>query len=294
MSLLGNFFGGGGSNQSSQSTSSQESTQASVSGSQSVGMSQQASNQSIAFQDLFASLFGKASGATDIAAQQVPGLQDAASQLFSGGINFLGQLGGNAGTDYLNNRVTGPDQAAQAQIGALGQSLGDFFNEKLLPGITGSSVATGTLGGSRQAVAQSLAAKQVAGQFTSGAAQIFGQSQAQRDAAATALGAQTTQNAATGISSLGSLFGLAQGGANAGLSPYMALAQILGGPTVLTQSEGQSSDVASSLASSLGVSSGTSQSTSQGKVTSPGLGYAGLTSLLGGIGQGIGAAAGGG
>jgi hypothetical protein len=267
-------FGIGGSvakNQSSsQSTSGSNSLSQSLSQSQSTQGSVQQSSQSIAFAPLFAALYGNAGSAAANAADAVPGLQGAAQQLFTGGSKFLDTLQGNPGTDYLTSRVTGPDEAAQAQIGALGSSLGDFFNEQLLPGITSTGVSTGGYGNSRDAVARSLAAKQVAGQFSQGAAQILSTSQGQRDQAATALGAQTGQNAATGLSALNPLFSLLQGGANAGLAPLQQLAAIMGGPTTLSTSSGSSygQSTAEDIANAISSSFGQSSSQSSGKAIS--------------------------
>jgi hypothetical protein len=278
MALFG--IGGSYSHSSNQSSSLGQSLginqSSSLSGSQSTSQSgsQQTSSQSLAFAPLYAALYGSAAGAAGQAADLVPGLQGAAQQLFSGGTQFLQDLGGNAGTDYLTQRVTGPDQAAQAQIGALGSNLGDFFNEQLMPGITANGVNTGGLGNSRDAVARSLAAKQVSGQFAQGAATILGNSQAQRDQAASTLGAQKLQASQTGLSSLGGLFQLLQGGAQAGLAPYQALAQIMGGPTALTQSQGTSQasaeDIAQAISNSFGfdTSYNTSQSTGSSHSTS--------------------------
>ncbi len=154
LSLGGNVsssFGVGGSQSVSDSIAS------SLSSSQTGGQS--SSTQGIAFQDLFSQLYGGANAAAGLVNTQ--GLSATANQLFSGGTKFLDMLGGNPGTDALQARI-GDTSARDAQLGALQSGLGDLFNEQLLPGITGQGVSTGTLGGSREAVAQSLAAKQVA------------------------------------------------------------------------------------------------------------------------------------
>jgi hypothetical protein len=268
------MFGLSSSKQSSQSSSLDFGVTGSFAESGSQGFSQATSGgrstQNIAFADVFSRLFGGAEGAAAAASGMVPTFQGEAAQLFSGGINFLSQLqGGGPEADYLAERVSGPDTAAQAQIDALGGELGDFFNEQLLPGITGGGVATGTLGGSRQGVNTALAAKQVANQFVRGSASILGASQAQRDAIATTMAGNRTASAGAGLAALPGLLGLSSAGANASLSPYLALAQILGGPTVLTASQqfGQSTsaDVARSLSESFGFNYGTSQSSSKGR-----------------------------
>lgn len=261
-------------------------TQGATSTSTSSGAS--STTQGLAFEDLFKQLYGGAGAAA--AGVDTGAIAGAAKQLFSGGVDFLGQLQGGAGTDYLASRVTGPDEAANAELGALKTSLGDFFSEQLVPGITSEGVSTGTLGGSRDAIARAQAAKAVAGQFSQGAAQILSGSQAQRDQAATQLAGIQGQNAATGLSALSSLYGLAQGGAYAGLSPYEALAQIMGGPTVLSTS--QSNEISQALSDSFGqqgsqsygfnFGTGSSESTGSSKGGTEGLAQA----FLGGSGAG--------
>lgn len=268
------MFGLSGSKQSSQASSldfgitGSESESFSQGASQSTGFGR--TTQSIAFEDLFRSLFSGATGAAAKVAEAAPTFQGEAAQLFSGGMQFLDTLQqGDAATDYLGSRITGPDQAAQAQLGVLGTELGEFFNEQLLPGITSRGVASGTFGGSRGGVAVDRAARGVASTFSRGAADILGRSQAGRDAAASTLGTLNTERARTGLASLPSILSLSQAGMGAALSPYTALSQILGGPTVLSESvsgqQATSFDLAQALSQSFGLNYGTSQSTSTGK-----------------------------
>jgi hypothetical protein len=252
------MFGIGGSYSSAKSQSSSFG----VSQSQSAQGSQQTSGQSIAYDELFRSLFGDASGATANAAAMAPALTGQAAQLFSGGVDFLGQLQGNPGSDYLASRVNGPDDAEAAQLDALKSGLGDLFRDELNPAITDAGVASGTLGGGRQGVAQGVAAGKIAQQYQTGAAQIMANSQAARDAAATNLNNSSIAAAGTGLGSLGSLFSLLQSGANAGIAPYLMLAQIMGGPTTLTQSQGTSFGDSSSSSYDSSQSSSSSHSTS--------------------------------
>ena len=276
---LGSLLFGSPSKEQQTSSQLQLGGQASVQGSSSLSDSiaralssgQSTSQQNIAFENLFQQLYGGASSAA--AAIDTSGLSDTAKQLFSGGLNFLQQLQGNAGTDALTARI-GDTSTRDTQLSALQQGLGQLFNEQLLPGITSQGVATGTLGGSRQAIEKAQAAKAVAGQYAQGAAQLIGMDQAQRDQAAAQLAGLTGQNAATGLSALPSLFGLAQGSATVGLTPYTALAQILGGPTVLTQQQATdqstSSSIAKSIADSFGQSYGFDFGTSKSQGTSTG------------------------
>lgn len=279
------MFGISGSKQSSSSTSQSQSTASSfdfgLSGSESLSLSEGASQstgfgrttQSLAFEDLFRSLFTGASGAAAKVAEAAPIFQGEAAQLFRGGLRFLDTLQEeDAATGYLESRLTGPDQAAEAQLGALGSELGDFFNEQLLPGITSRGVAGGTFGGSRTGVAVDRAAKGVASTFSRGAADILSRSQAGRDAAASTLGGLRTQRAATGLSALPSLLAIPGASMNAALSPYTALASILGGPTVLSESvsgqQATSYDLARALSESFGIQVGGSESQSTSSSTS--------------------------
>lgn len=192
------------------------------------------SRSSVAFEELFQSLYGGAGAAA--ASVNTGALSGAASQLFSGGLGFLEQLqGGGAGADALKARLS-DTSGRDAQIEQLRTSLGDFFNEELLPGITDMGVATGTLGGDRERVAIEQAAKAVGGQFSTGAASILSSDQGQRDAVASTLAQIEQGGAGMGLNALGSLYGLAGAGETAALTPYELLASILGGPTVLQES----------------------------------------------------------
>lgn len=207
------------------------------------------SSQDVFLADLFKQVYGGAAGAAGaINPDEISG---AARSLFSGGVDFLDQLGGGAGVDALKARV-GDTSSRDAQLSSLKSELGDFFNTQLAPGVTRAGVATGTLGGARDAVDLSEAAKAVASKFSTGAASIISSDQAQRDAAAGKLADVNNQGAGIGLSALQSLYGLASAGGTAGLMPYQILASIIGGPTVLGQSQSQQQ------ADAFGFSSGTS------------------------------------
>lgn len=261
------------SRQSASSSSLDWSQSASNSSSLSYGSSQSTSGgrstQSIAFADLLAQLYGGATDAATKSIAEAPLFADEAQQLFSGGLGFLDRLQNVPGSDYLSARLTGPDAAAQAQIDTLREESGRLFNEQLMPGITSRGVSTGTLGGSRQRVAVGQAAGEVGRGFTSGVAQILANSQSARDSIAATLGGQSITAAGVGLSGIPNILSASQAGANANLSPYMALADILGGPTVLTEStqsaQATSEDIATAISNAYSQSFGTSQSTSKGK-----------------------------
>lgn len=234
------------------------------------------STQGIAFEELFRQLFGNATGATQRAAELAPALTGQAAQLFGAGTSFLDSLTGSAVDERLADEGT-----ADAQIGLLGRDLEKFFREGILPGIASRGVATGTLGGSRGEVAKGIAAEGLLGEFVRGTTGIRTADVTRRDELAQASDAGAVSRAATGLSSLGGLFDLASAGSQAGLSPYLALAQILGGPTVLTESSqfGESDSIAQALSRAFGedfsYDSSKASSSSKGKSLNFSLGFGG-------------------
>jgi len=273
----------------SQSTSSQiginSSSSFGTTGSDSTSTSagQSSSEQNVFLADLLKEVYGGAAGAA--AGVDTGGVSAASKQLFSGGLGFLDQLNNNPGAAALAGRVGGDTTARDAQLETLKTQLGDLFNEKLAPGITSRGVASGTLGGSRDAVELAAASKAVAGQFATGASSIISSDQAARDAAAGKLADTTVAGAGTGLSALQSLLGIQQGGANAGLQPYQILSSIIGGPTVLGSS--QSSQLSEALSSSFGEQGSTSYGFTSGTAQSTGHGEGSSFALQGGVGGGL-------
>lgn len=268
------MFGIGGSSSRSVSNSNAYgySVEGSESSSDSLGQSTSSGRSftDVAFKDLFADLYSKAGGAASRVAAAAPGLTDQANMLFSGGLGFLDQIGGGAGADYLEGRVGGSSPVLDDQIDLLGEDLGRFFSEDLNPAITGKGVAGGTLGGSRQGVAQGRAAEAVTREFRRGATDLRARDIAARDSAATTLVGNRTEGAAVGLNGLSGLLGIAQGGFGAELAPWQALASIMGGPVTLGGSEQSADafDIARSIASSFGASEDRATSSSSSKTKS--------------------------
>ncbi len=214
-------FGIGGSSASSQSTTSQDVFSA----------------------DLFRSLF---SGASNVAGEiDTSGLTEAANQLFSSGQGFLGDLQSlSAGTDvsgeFLSSRISGEGGFVDENIAALGEDLGQFFNEQLLPGITSQAVGGGALGGGRQGVAQGKAIESVGREFRRGSLEIRNRDLRERTEAARALSAQKLSASQAGLTGVQQQFDLANAATLAPFSPFLTLAQILGSPTTLTESQATS------------------------------------------------------
>lgn len=243
---------------SSKTVSNSESFDRSKAGSVSGGFGVSGSQQDIAFEDIFARMFGGAEGAA--AGLDPSMLTNAANTLFSGGMGFMDSLGANAGNAYLGDRLSGDNAVLEQQIGLLGEDIGQFFNEQLLPGITSEAVGGGQLGGGRQGVAQGLAAREAGSQFTRGATALRAGDINARDAAAGVLGQNTIQGATAGLQGLSPLAGIADFGFGAGMAPYERLAQILGGPTTLTTAASTSGDFARSFSESFGMSKASSVS----------------------------------
>jgi hypothetical protein len=260
------LFNFGGSKQSSSSVGSSSSLDFSrsggESGGESVGGSQ--SQQTIAFEDIFARLFG---GAADAAGGLDPSLlSEQANQLFSGGLEFLDSLSGGPGTDFLQSRVSGESPVLGEQISALGEDIGKFFNEQILPGISSEAVGGGTLGGGRQGVAEGIAGEGALREFQRGSTMLRAEDIRARDAAAATLGEQRIAGASAGLGGLNILGGIAEFGFGAELAPFERLAAILGGPTVLGESSSFSNaeNFAEQFSSSFGTSQSDTRSRSSG------------------------------
>lgn len=254
----------------SQSQDISQSMGSSVSGGSSSGSTQ----QSIAFQDLFKQLYGNASGAASDAAAGAGELSAAAKQLFSGGMDTLSNLGGDVGTQYLASSLNN-DSVLNSQISQLRDESGRLFSEQLNPAITSRAVAGGTLGGGRQGVAQGQAIGDTERAFMEGVTQLQTQNQARKDTAAATIASNSLGAATTGLGALPSMLDILTQGNNAELGVYSDLSGIIGGPTVLSQSQSESSTFGSSIqealsqafSSSFGQQSSQSTGTSSGKAS---------------------------
>lgn len=261
------------------SDSVQGATAGSVSGGASV--SQAASRDRIAFEDVFSRLFSSAEGS---AAGLDPSLlTDASNQLFAGGTEFLEGIGGDAGTAFLTERLADRDTLEAEQIDQLQTDIGKLFQEELLPGITSEAVAGGQLGGGRQGVAQTGATEAAAEAFTRGSLDIRQQNQAQLDELAAGVASRNIQGAQVGLAGGDSLAALAELGFGADFRSIQMLAEVFGGPQTLTESlsSGIAEDFARSFSDSFGrsrsregaESQSTSFTESRGSSKSAGIGF---------------------
>lgn len=232
-------FGGSKSSSQSQSTGYSYGESGSFSDSISGGFSrsggQSTSQQRVAFEDVFSRLFGGAEGAASRLDPSM--LTESANMLFSGGMNFMDSLAGGADSEYLASRMSGESPVLQEQIDALGGDIGRFLREEVNPAITSQGVATGTLGGGRQGVAQGQAARAATEEFQRGALGLRAADMQARDTAAATLGQQRIAGAQAGLGALPGMAGIAEMGFGAELAPYAALSSILGGPMALTDAQ---------------------------------------------------------
>ena len=205
-------------------------------------------------------LRGGAFGVGDASAQQGVAL-GAAQQNQPGLTNAMGTAAG----------LMDPSAQIEAQSAALQSGLGSLFRNEINPGIESEAIAAGGLGGGRQGVAQGVAAGQLGDAFTQGYGDIVGRANQQ------ALGAA------------GMMPGLANANMQNALQPMMAgldiqsqLANILGGPTILSRNTsragGASNQYSRSGSQSTALGQSNSQSRTKGKTKSGGFGF----SLLGG------------
>lgn len=274
------FSLGGGrskSNSSSESASygysGSESQDASVSSqfAQNSGASQSTTAQSVAFADYLNGLYGGATKAASGAAMNADDLTATSKMLFTGGQDFLSSIGGDAGTNYMQDRLNGSDDILNEQISALSADTSKFFNEQLNPAITASAVTGGQLGGGRQGVAQARAVDATLENYTKGVTALRTADRAQKDQIAAQVAVNSLVGASTGLGALPMLLDLQERGNNAELGVYSALASILGGPTVLSQSQStsntQGTSTAQSVAQAFSRSFGeqTSEASSRGK-----------------------------
>lgn len=217
-----------------------------------VSSSQSSSSQDVFAADVFRRLFA---GAGNVAGEiDTAGLTGAANRLFSGGTGFLSDLQSvSAGDDvsgrFLSERISGGGFADE-NIAALSEDLGQFFNEELLPGISSGAQVAGQLGGGRQGVAEGKAVESVGREFRRGAVDIRNRDLRERTEAAGQLAGQRLSASTAGLTGVQQQFDLAHATTLAPFSPFLTLAQILGRPTTLTES--QSSAESESLGFSIG------------------------------------------
>lgn len=157
-----------------------------------------------------------------------------------GGMTALNNMANTGGA--IAGFANPNNQLVQDQIGNLGQSLGDFFQNQLNPAIMGNSVAAGGLGGGRQQVAQGQAAGEMGQAFQQGVTDIQANAYGQAQNAAM----MQDQNRLQSVNQMSGVAGMMN---NLGMSSMQApwlgmqnMAGLLGNPLALTDSYSQSTD----------------------------------------------------
>ena len=175
-----------------------------------------------------------------------------------------------------------------SQIQNFGQDISRNLRENILPGLGSNAQMAGQRGGSRQGIAEGLAAQGAQRQFATGAANMRSQAYGQQQAAAQSLAGLTNQTMGqfAGLQQAGQaqlaglgLQGAAQQGAlglqgygqalnavpqiaqaqlNAQLQPFAIGSQVVGAPSVLSQSNAFGMETARSLSTGSSGSSGLS------------------------------------
>jgi hypothetical protein len=176
-------------------------------------------------------LYGQAQG---LAGQQAGTIgQDAAglSQGLLGGLGPYANAATNPAFQNLLQRAQGGSPYLGQQIQGLGADIGQFFNQQILPGIQSQYGMGGTLGGSRQSIAQGMASQDALRQFSQGATNLRQADYGQGLQAAGMLGNLGQQQ----IGNLENMYNLGMSPYQARWAPWQSLSGIIGGPTVLGQ-----------------------------------------------------------
>lgn len=160
------------------------------------------------------SLYGQAQG------QAAQGVDPNISAASAGGVNALSKIAG--GQTPLDGFADPTSATAQGYMSNVADQLGQNFNRTILPGLQSAAGQAGALGGSRDYLARGVAASDVQGQVANAAWGNAAQAAAGKTDAMLSAG-QALPGAAL------SQYGLSWG-------PLSQLASILGGPTVLGNS----------------------------------------------------------
>lgn len=158
---------------------------------------------------------------------------------------MLGNLQNNPFQQQMASFANPNNQMAQKQIDLLGQNLNKQFSENLLPQIGDQALQGGGLGGTRQGIAQGLAAQGMQQAFSQGAQGILSNAYNQAQQAAQFGTDWATRNAATGIAGLGQM-------QQQQYAPLLALAQIIGNPAILQRGSNMSMGSESSSSQNMG------------------------------------------
>lgn len=167
-------------------------------------------------------------------------VSDEVSGYLTGAGDILGDIGSGAdpATAYMRSRLGQENPYLSGTIDQYGADIARNLAENILPELRSGGVAAGQPGGSRFHLAQGQAADAAQREFSQGAMQMRMADLQQTDAMSGQL-AQMNMMAAQGMA------GLAEPSYNLGMAPYSAAwmpalnyANVLGSPTIVSESEG--------------------------------------------------------
>lgn len=168
--------------------------------------------------------------------EEMRGRLDTASGAFEGIMS-----GTSSPAAFMEGRLSEANPYLGEAIDAYGADIARNLAQNILPELRAGGVAAGSPGGSRSYIAQGLAAQGAQEQFAQGASRMRAADLSERGQLAGLYGQMQMQAA-------GGLAGLAEPGYNLGMAPYSAAwmpalnySSTLGRPTVLSESESDSS-----------------------------------------------------
>jgi hypothetical protein len=168
------------------------------------------------------SLYGQAQG------QAGQGVDPSISGAAAGGVGALSKIAG--GTTALDPFTNPNSDLARRQLSDASTEIGNNFNRVVMPGLTSAAGTAGALGGSRDYLARGVAASDAQSQISKAGTDIY--SNIWNNASQAAAGKTDAM-----LSAGTSLPGAALQQYGLGWAPLQQLSGILGGPTVLSQSQ---------------------------------------------------------
>ena len=168
--------------------------------------------------------------------QIYPFAQQQAGMYGQQGQQFLNTLANNPYNETLQGLTDPNSPVMQAQKDALAADIGNFTREQVLPGIGREAVGVGAYGGTRQGVAEGMAAQGAQRSYQQGVSSLYNQIPQTAIAGA----GIASQGAGLGLNALPSMFDMAMAPFASAWQPLMAQNNLVGPPTVLDKSWGSS------------------------------------------------------
>ncbi len=150
--------------------------------------------------------------------------------------------GESPGQAFLQQTL-GANPQLQNQIDFLGEDIGRNLSENVLPHLRMGGVAVGAPGGSRTQIAEGMAAENAMRDFARGASTMRFNDLMRQTSSAQALTQGQLAGAAGSMQGSGDLFNLGMAPLQAAWQPLQFQAGLLGGPTVIGDSDSSSWDM---------------------------------------------------